>query len=45
MSSNPMLNSNVTENVILEGRPMSVAGAINKTAISSKYLRVRGLSL
>ncbi len=33
MSSNPMLNSNVTENVILEGRPMTAVGAINKTAI------------
>ena len=33
MSSNPMLNSNVTENVILEGRPMTIAGAINKTII------------
>ena len=33
MSSNPMLNSNVTENVILEGRPMTITGAINKTAM------------
>ena len=33
MSSNPMLNSRVSENVILEGRPMTVAGAITKTSI------------
>ena len=28
-----MLNSKVSENVILEGRPMTIAGAVNKTAI------------
>ena len=33
MSSNPMLKQNIAENVILEGKPMSISGAINKTAI------------
>lgn len=33
MSSNPMIKSNIAENVILEGRPMTISGAINKTAI------------
>lgn len=33
MSNNPMIKSKVAENVILEGEPMSISGAINKTAI------------
>lgn len=33
MTSNPMLNSRVTENVILDSAPMTVQGAINKTLI------------
>lgn len=33
MTSNPMLNSRVAENVILDSKPMSVTGAINKTLV------------
>lgn len=33
MSSNPMIKSNIQENVILEGKPMTAQGAINKTLI------------
>ncbi len=33
MSSNPMLNNNVVENVILDSKPMTIQGAINKTFI------------
>lgn len=33
MSSNPMLKTNVAENVMLEGKPMTISGAINKTGI------------
>ena len=33
MSSNPMINPNVAENVVLEGRPMTISNAINKTLI------------
>ena len=33
MSSNPMTKINITEDAIAEGRPMTIAGAINKTAI------------
>lgn len=33
MSSNPMLKTNVAESVILEGKPMTISGAINKTGI------------
>ena len=33
MSSNPMIRSNIQENVILEGKPMTIQGAINKTLI------------
>ena len=33
MSSNPLTKIKVDENIILEGRPMTTTGAINKTAI------------
>ena len=33
MTSNPMLNSRVQENVILDSKPMTVQGAVNKTLI------------
>ena len=33
MSSNPLTKINVAENVILEDKPMTITGAINKTAI------------
>ena len=33
MTSNPMLNSRVVENVITDSKPMTVQGAINKTMI------------
>ena len=33
MSSNPMTKIDIAENVILEGKPMTITGAINKTAI------------
>ena len=33
MTSNPMLNSKVMENVLEEGRPMTVEGSINKTLV------------
>lgn len=33
MSGNPMINSNVVQDVVLDGRPMSISGSINKTAI------------
>ena len=33
MSSNPMINSHVAENVVLEGRPMTISNTINKTII------------
>ena len=33
MTSNPMLNSRVIENVITDSKPMTVQGAINKTMI------------
>ena len=33
MSSNPMTKINVAENVVLDGKPMTIAGTINKTAI------------
>ena len=33
MSSNPMLNPKVMENVILDSKPMTIQGAINKTLI------------
>ncbi len=33
MTSNPMLNSRVAENVMLDSKPMTVQGAINKTMI------------
>ena len=33
MTSNPMLNSRVQENVILDAKPMTVQGAVNKTLI------------
>lgn len=31
MSSNPMIKSDVVQDVVIEGRPMSITGAINKT--------------
>ncbi len=43
MSSNPMINSNVQENVILEGKPMTVQGAINKTLILLGIVILSGL--
>jgi len=33
MSSNPMTKIDVAENVVIEGKPMTISGAINKTAI------------
>lgn len=33
MTSNPMLNSRVTENVIFDSKPMTQSGAINKTLV------------
>lgn len=33
MSNNPMTKINIAENVVLEGKPMTISGAINKTAI------------
>ncbi len=33
MTSNPMLNSRVAENVVMDSKPMTVQGAINKTMI------------
>lgn len=31
MTSNPMLNANVAQNVILDSKPMTITGAVNKT--------------
>lgn len=33
MTSNPMINDRVVENVILDDKPMTISGAINKTMI------------
>lgn len=33
MSNNPMTRVNVSENIILEGKPMTISGAINKTML------------
>ena len=42
MTSNPMTNSRVYENVILDSKPMSVSGAINKTLILLAIVVVSG---
>lgn len=33
MTSNPMTNGNIYENVVLDGEPMTVSGAVNKTIL------------
>ena len=43
MSSNPMIKSNIQENVILEGKPMTIQGAINKTLILTGIVALSAL--
>lgn len=43
MTSNPMLNPRVAENVILDSKPMTIQGAINKTLILVGIVVLSGL--
>lgn len=43
MTSNPMLNPRVVENVILDSKPMTIQGAINKTLILVGIVVLSGL--
>ena len=43
MTSNPMMNSKVVENVILDSKPMTIQGSINKTLILTGIVALSGL--
>ncbi len=42
MTSNPMIRQNVTENVILDSKPMTVQGAVNKTMLFTAIVILSG---
>ena len=43
MTSNPMMNPKVVENVILDSKPMTIQGSINKTLILTGIVALSGL--